>query len=86
MGSTLTAGYNLTDPEGQRGIYYVFYDLSVRVEGNFRLKFSLVDLSDGDTLVKTEKPQAIQTAVFSEPFVVLPQKTFPGMAGTCISS
>lgn len=34
----------LADESGDQGLYFVFQDLSIRVEGVFCLQFSLVDL------------------------------------------
>lgn len=49
----------------------MFGDLSVKLEGKFRLKFSMFEINDlGATNLKT---------VYSDPFQVYPSKSFPGM-------
>lgn len=57
---------------------FLFQDISVRIEGVFRLKFSLYHVA---THAKTGRPAASLSHVqFSEPFQVYPPKLFPGMA------
>ncbi|KAE8133407.1 velvet factor-domain-containing protein [Aspergillus pseudotamarii] len=59
----------LTGPDGG---FFVFGDLSVKVEGDFRLKFTLFEMrKDIVTHLKS---------VISERFTVSPPKSFPGMA------
>lgn len=47
MGAVVSNAYQLTDQNNQHGIFFVFQDLSVRVEGRFSLKFMFIDLSAG---------------------------------------
>ncbi|KAI8971846.1 velvet factor-domain-containing protein, partial [Mycotypha africana] len=51
-------------------------DLSVRVEGRFRLKFIFIDLSAGDPLTMSAQ---VSNYVLSNPFTVYSAKNFPGM-------
>jgi hypothetical protein len=47
MGSSVSSGYQLCDANNQMGIFFVFQDLSVRIEGRFRLRFMFTNLSAG---------------------------------------
>jgi len=42
-GSLVSSMYLLTDLDGNEGAFFVFPDLSVRIEGTYRLKFSLIE-------------------------------------------
>ncbi|KAL1920649.1 uncharacterized protein VTP21DRAFT_1026 [Calcarisporiella thermophila] len=76
MGSTSVSSHLLLNPAGELGLYFVFQDLSVRTEGEFRLKFSLVDLAPWK--LRTD-PCRIEAEVFSDVFTVYSAKKFPGM-------
>ncbi|ORX89153.1 hypothetical protein K493DRAFT_71289 [Basidiobolus meristosporus CBS 931.73] len=75
IGSTVSSAYQLKHICGDPGIFFLFPDLSVRVEGTFRLRFSLWDV------MKTWKGEknSMLTHVFSEPFTVFQPRSFPGM-------
>lgn len=45
IGTTVASANKLYNLDGKLGIFFVFHDLSLRTEGNFRLKFSLIDVS-----------------------------------------
>lgn len=63
------------DDQGEHGCYFVFPNLSIRLEGRYRLKFNLIKLPNlKDTLVPTNL-----ATTFSDPFDVYSIKTFPGM-------
>lgn len=47
LGALVSNAYQLTDANGEPGVFFIFQDLSVRTEGRFRLKFILMDLSAG---------------------------------------
>ncbi|EWC44790.1 hypothetical protein DRE_06428 [Drechslerella stenobrocha 248] len=54
------------------GGFFVFGDLSVKVEGQFRLRFSLFEISNNEVhYIKS---------ITSNPFTVYPMKNFPGMS------
>jgi Velvet factor len=40
-GSLVSSSYSLVDLSGQRGIFFVFPDVSVRIQGKFRLGINL---------------------------------------------
>lgn len=44
-GSLVSSSHYLTDLTGSKGAYFVFPDLSCRVEGNFRLRIILTNLA-----------------------------------------
>lgn len=44
VGSSVSSATKLYDLDGKLGIYFIFQDVSLRTEGRFRLKFSLVDV------------------------------------------
>ncbi|KAK9467623.1 velvet factor [Lipomyces arxii] len=44
IGSVVATAFKLLDVSGKLGIWFILQDLSVRTEGNFRLKASFVDL------------------------------------------
>ncbi|KAK9694944.1 hypothetical protein K7432_013221 [Basidiobolus ranarum] len=75
IGSTISSAYQLKHINGEPGIFFLFPDLSVRVEGTFRLKFSLWDLMS----VWRGGQNSMLTHVFSEPFTVYQPRSFPGM-------
>lgn len=43
-GSTVSSLFRLRDLNGSEGGFFVFPDLSVRMEGEYRLKFSLFEV------------------------------------------
>lgn len=44
VGSSVSSATKLYDLNGNLGIFFVFQDVSLRTEGFFRLKFSLIDV------------------------------------------
>ncbi|KAI7825522.1 hypothetical protein BX661DRAFT_172018 [Kickxella alabastrina] len=49
-GSMVSPLHTLRDASLMQGAYFVFSDLSVRMEGSFRLRFDLFEMEDTDTL------------------------------------
>ncbi|KAL2911436.1 hypothetical protein HK105_209087 [Polyrhizophydium stewartii] len=76
FGSTNSACLRLTDLDGIQGAYFLFPELCLRIEGQFRLKFSLFDIA-GCLMGRTQST-VIATA-FSEPFRSYNPRAFPGM-------
>ncbi|KAH7916260.1 velvet factor [Hygrophoropsis aurantiaca] len=77
----------LNDEHRKPGIFFLFQDLSVRTEGQFRLRLRLMNVGappapeSGAIRVHTESsPVLAQT--FTEPFVVYSAKRFPGVPDT----
>ncbi|KAJ3153318.1 hypothetical protein HDU86_005273 [Geranomyces michiganensis] len=70
-GSIVSSLYRLKDLDNKDGAFFVFPDLSVRMEGTYRLKFSLFEI------INTEIYHC--TSICSDAFNVYPAKKFPGM-------
>ncbi|TPX62224.1 hypothetical protein SpCBS45565_g07062 [Spizellomyces sp. 'palustris'] len=70
-GSIVSSLYRLKDLDNKDGAFFVFPDLSVRMEGAYRLKFSLFEI------INTEIYYC--TSICSDVFNVYPAKKFPGM-------
>ncbi|KAJ1953513.1 hypothetical protein IWQ62_005974, partial [Dispira parvispora] len=77
-GSLVSSVHNLRDINGKRGAFFVFPDLSIRLEGTYRLKFHLYELV-GHTVYYCDQ-------VVSNPFTVYSPKRFPGMAKSTLLS
>ncbi|CAG8439620.1 6480_t:CDS:2 [Diversispora eburnea] len=77
MGSLVSSPAILKNTTGEPGCYFCFPDLSIRTEGKYTLKFSLMKLGTEDRLINT-KTEIIATT-FSDPFTVYSAKKFPGM-------
>ncbi|KAK1752433.1 velvet factor-domain-containing protein [Echria macrotheca] len=82
IGSLAASAFRLTDTEEKDGIWFVLQDLSVRTEGNFRLRFSFVNVagptSNGQPMVNQGKAPVL-ASVFSDVFQVYSAKKFPGV-------
>ncbi|KAE8374739.1 velvet factor-domain-containing protein [Aspergillus bertholletiae] len=71
-GTLVSSLHRLKDVDNSDGGFFVFGDLSVKVEGDFRLKFTLFEMrKDIVTHLKS---------IISDRFTVSPPKSFPGMA------
>jgi hypothetical protein len=79
MGNIFANAVPLDDEHGKRGFFYIFPDLSIRVEGRYRLKFDLlrVVLPPGPLALAGRNHVAAE--VLSDVFVVYAAKKFPGM-------
>jgi len=71
-GTLVSSLHRLKDTDNTDGGFFVFGDLSVRVEGTFRLQFTLYEVRD--------KEVAYISSVSSGPFNVYASKNWPGMA------
>ncbi|KAI9481626.1 MAG: velvet factor [Benjaminiella poitrasii] len=70
-GQTASSMYKLKDINNHDGGFFVFGDLSVKLEGQFKLKFSMFEISkSGVTNLKS---------IYSDVFQVYSSKTFPGV-------
>jgi hypothetical protein len=69
-GTLVSSIYRLNDENGQEGGFFIFGDLSVKVEGLFVLRFSLFDKRDLETFYVT--------SIDSAPFHVIQAKDFIG--------
>ncbi|KAJ2654974.1 hypothetical protein IWW48_005791 [Coemansia sp. RSA 1200] len=78
IGASVATGAKLHGMDGSLGIFFVFPDLSIRKDGEYRFRFSFFDLqSETGDLMRTSAP--IKARAFSEPFRVYSAKQFPGM-------
>ncbi|KAH7072939.1 velvet factor [Paraphoma chrysanthemicola] len=78
IGMNAVNACQLNDLNGEKGYWFILQDLSVRTEGTFRLKLSVVDISAGNGQINTGKCPILCHA-FSEPFTVYSAKKFPGV-------
>lgn len=74
VGTTVSNAYLLKDEHDRVNIFFIFHDLSVRTEGQFRIKFQF-------TVIPSENdPRAfVECVTWSNCFDVYSAKTFPGM-------
>ncbi|KAL5036359.1 hypothetical protein RTP6_003939 [Batrachochytrium dendrobatidis] len=70
-GSIVSSLYRLRDTDEKEGAFFVFPDLSVRSEGEYRLKFTLYEIIGKDVYYCT--------SIISKPFSVHAAKRFTGM-------
>lgn len=71
-GTLVSSLHRLKDTNNSDGAFFVFGDLSVKIEGRYRLRFNLYQMQDSDCVHVT--------TVCSELFSVLSAKNFTGMA------
>ena len=74
-GSCVSCLYHLKDIDGSHQGFFVFPDLSIRIEGRYRLKLCLFET------IGTEVHHC--KSIYSDPFMVYTAKRFPGMEGEC---
>lgn len=71
-GTLVSSLHRLKDTDNNDGAFFVFGDLSVKVEGSFRLQFNLYEMRGEDCFHIAE--------IKSSPFPVHSTKSWPGMA------
>ncbi|KAG1279658.1 hypothetical protein G6F66_011799 [Rhizopus arrhizus] len=79
MGSLVSSPSLLKNEKNEPGLYFAFPDLSIRTEGRYTLRFSLMKLVNSD--FQENAKSKIVAQVFSDPFTVYSAKKFPGMTG-----
>lgn len=72
MGSLVSSPSLLKNAEGEQGLYFAFPDLSIRTEGQYTLRFSLIKLVSSD--FQPNATSKIIAQVFSDPFTVYSAK------------
>ncbi|KAI9250016.1 velvet factor, partial [Sporodiniella umbellata] len=83
IGSVASNAHYLYDQNTVPGIYFIFQDLSIRLEGVYTLKFIFINLEEGDPLTMST---SVRLEILSQPFTVYTAKKFPGMTrSTAIS-
>ncbi|KAJ8296790.1 Velvet complex subunit B [Rhodotorula toruloides] len=75
IGTLHTNAYKLRGLDGEKGVYFVLPDLSVRTEGAFRLRLRLVDLRQSMSGANSLS----SAAVLTDKFQVFTAKRFTGM-------
>ncbi|KAG0225411.1 hypothetical protein BGW41_004711 [Actinomortierella wolfii] len=81
MGSIVVSPTLLNNTEGEPGWYFSFPDLSIRTEGIYTLKFSLIRFGSFNFNVEDGGQHAsdVIDEAISQPFTVFSAKKFPGM-------
>ncbi|KAG0083619.1 hypothetical protein BGZ92_010621 [Podila epicladia] len=89
MGSVVVSPILLFNEKGEQGWYFSFPDLSIRTEGVYTLKFSLLRLGSFDFMSPVEDDEDSSPVIAeatSEPFTVFSAKKFPGMTESTLLS
>ncbi|KAL4919997.1 velvet factor-domain-containing protein [Aspergillus aurantiobrunneus] len=71
-GTLVSSLHRLKDVDNSDGGFFVWGDLSIKIEGDFRLKFTLFEMRKAEV--------ACLKSILSDRFTVSPPKSFPGMA------
>ncbi|KAI4283431.1 MAG: hypothetical protein L6R38_002153 [Xanthoria sp. 2 TBL-2021] len=83
IGSLGVSAFKLTDPDNAMGIWFILQDLSVRTEGNFRLKMNFVNVgsppSSSNSHGVNSGSAPVLASCFSHVFQVYSAKKFPGV-------
>ncbi len=86
LGSMGASAFDLYDTNNKIGVWFVLHDLSIRTEGFFRLRFSLVDVGVRPTPESANSGPVLNTgqipilaSVFSDVFQVFSPKKYPGV-------
>ncbi|KAI9489219.1 velvet factor-domain-containing protein [Zychaea mexicana] len=78
VGSLVASAIKLYNVQGQMGIYFIFSDISVRLEGTYRLGFSLVDVRS--PCMSPDQSSSTLSKIYTDAFTIYPAKSFPGVA------
>ncbi|KAI8922669.1 velvet factor-domain-containing protein [Entophlyctis helioformis] len=77
VGTTSATGMRLIDLDRSQGTFFVFSDLSVRIQGVFRLKCHLVNMDDWMTMA-SDVPTAVEVeTVMTGPFTMHSPRNVP---------
>ncbi|KAI8807355.1 velvet factor-domain-containing protein [Cladochytrium replicatum] len=71
-GTIASSLYRLKDTDSSYGGFFFFPEISIRIEGRYRLRFTLFEIIDNVVLRRK--------STVSDPFMVYNNKTFPGVA------
>ncbi len=80
VGSVVSPCYVAVAPNGAKGMYFAFPDLSCRVNGKYRLLFRLFHLSQD--ILRLGSPGEQIAEMVSQPFTAFQPKEFPGMSAS----
>ncbi|KAG0143971.1 hypothetical protein CROQUDRAFT_660487 [Cronartium quercuum f. sp. fusiforme G11] len=75
-GTIVQSPHRLRDLSGRFAVFFAFPDISIRLEGTYRLEFQLYSVSVAG------RASGPLVKVFTTPFRVMPPKFFPGMASS----
>lgn len=78
IGALHANAFKLKDEAGQLGIFFVLPDLSVRTEGEFRLRLRLTSLGTLGAGLRTDSTSPIVASVYTQAFSVTSAKRFAG--------
>ncbi|KAJ3169045.1 hypothetical protein HDU87_000872 [Geranomyces variabilis] len=76
-GMMVSSCYYLSDLNGLKGAYFVFPDLTIRVDGTFRLRMSLFNLASLGA--HSDKPAVTICTVLTQPFRSYTARDYPGL-------
>ncbi|EEH20920.2 hypothetical protein PABG_03151 [Paracoccidioides brasiliensis Pb03] len=79
-GTLVSSLHRLKDTDNLEGGFFVFGDLSIKIEGEFRLKFNLYEMREVKRCGGSRDEVVFIKSILSKPFTVSPPKNFPGMA------
>jgi hypothetical protein len=80
IGTLTSSLHRLKASDNRDGGFFIFGDVSVMIQGRFKLRFSLYEMQDNSSIV------VFLGTVDSKPFDVLPAKEFKGMAESTVLS
>ncbi|ODV62281.1 velvet factor family protein ASCRUDRAFT_74701 [Ascoidea rubescens DSM 1968] len=80
VGNTISNARKLHDDKGVLGIWFIFPDISIRIEGQYRIKFLLSRINAN--LVSPSPASCIITNTYSDIFQIYSAKKFPGVLPT----
>ncbi|KAI3654421.1 hypothetical protein MP228_001140 [Amoeboaphelidium protococcarum] len=78
MGTLVSSVYLLHDLDGSLGYFFIFPDLSIRIEGTYRLCFRVMNLAFSENK-QAGGSRPVLTKVIAEPLKAYTAKRFPGM-------
>ncbi|KKA31188.1 hypothetical protein TD95_005391 [Thielaviopsis punctulata] len=82
VGQSVVSAQRLTDTQDKVGVWFILHDLSVRTEGNFRLKFTVVNIAgeaNATNMTVNQGAVPVLASCFSDAFTVFSAKKFPGV-------
>ncbi|KAJ3216946.1 hypothetical protein HK099_005672 [Clydaea vesicula] len=79
IGDLVVGSKVLSDDLGRTGTFFVFDDVSIRYQGRYRLKFKFYDIESGNELDCLMPKAYVLSEMFSQEFVALTAREFPGM-------
>lgn len=78
-GTLVSSLYRLKDTDNSDGGFFIFGDISIKIEGTFRLRFSLFEVTTRSAASISHNEVSHLRSIVSGPFTVYSSKTFPGV-------